>query len=459
MHKPILTITLEPTTEEPFSSILFCIANSLIKPFYPELIIGFVVLVVLLFLSALASGSEMAFFSINRQQLDELKTSNSSINKLISKILEKPKILLATILIANNFVNVGIVMLATFLTLEIFDFSHNPFLGFLIEVIVVSFVILLFGEIIPKVYANKYALNFARLMAPFVKVLIGIFYPLSYLLIKSTSIIDKRIAKRSYNLSIDELSDALDITEDTTTTDDDKKILKGIVKFGNKDVKEIMKSRLDIVAIDFETKFDDVIKQIFEHGFSRLPVYRDNFDTIVGVLYIKDILPHLNQDEYFHWQNLIRTAFFIPESKMISDLLKEFQQKKMHLAIVVDEYGGTSGIVTLEDVIEEIVGEIDDEFDTEDTSYHKIADNKYLFEGKTLLVDFCKVLGIEDSPFEQAKGESDTLAGLILELKGEIPQKNDILFFKNFEFQIIVVDNRRIKKIKVSVHESPTQNN
>lgn len=360
---------------------------------------------------------------------------------------------MATILVANNFVNVGIVIFSSFTLGSIVDFTNEPILGFILQVIIISFVILLFGEIIPKVYSTHHALKFARFIAIPLHYTIKILKPVNSILIFSTSFLNSRIHAYNSHISVDELSQALELTSQTELKDDTE-ILKGIVKFGNKSVAEIMRSRVDVVSVDIDTSYSKIMTLITETGFSRIPVFSDSFDNIKGILYIKDLLPHVLKGASFRWQSIIRPPFYVPETKKIDDLLEEFQKNKVHMAIVVDEYGGTSGIVTLEDVLEEIVGEITDEFDEEEKFYTKISDNKYMFDGKTMLNDFYKVIESEDTIFDDVKGEADTLAGLILELKGEIPVKNDTITCKNYVFTIEAVDNRRIKQIKVEIKNS-----
>jgi gliding motility-associated protein GldE len=410
-------------------------------------------MIVLLACSAMISGSEIAYFSLNPSQLKDIQESPSKSNKRIMYLLGNPKRLLATILIANNFINVAIVILSVYVTKEMFDLINYPVLAFVIQVIVVTFLILLFGEILPKMYATKNAVGFATIMTSPLQFLIRLFYPLSAILVKSTSFIDKRLAGKGINISISDLSDAIELTSDENTPEEEKKMLKGIVKFGDIDVKEIMKSRVDVVAIEMNTGFNELLKIIIDSGYSRIPVYEESFDKVRGILYVKDLLPHLDIKEGYDWHRLIRDAFFVPENKKISDLLREFQERKIHMAIIVDEYGGTSGIITLEDIIEEIVGEITDEFDIveDEISYSKIDENNYIFEGKTTINDFCKIIEIEDDIFDDVKGESDSLAGLILELEGEIPEKGTCIFHRNFEFKILASDDRRIQRIKVSV--------
>jgi gliding motility-associated protein GldE len=419
------------------------------------LVIGIVVVFLLLFFSAMISGSEIAFFSFSPANLKQIRENETGTNKIILSLLDIPKRLLATILISNNFVNVGIVILSSYLISEIFNFTDFPVLGFIIEVVVITTFILLFGEIIPKIFAAQKPVLFATVMAKPLRFLAKLFYPLGILLVKFTSVIDKRIERKGVDVSMSDLSDAIDITADENMDEEDTKILKGIVRFTDIDVKEIMKSRVDVTALDAETSFKEVLKTIIDSGYSRIPVFEETFDNVKGVLYIKDLLPHLDEKDDYNWPALLRKPFFVPENKKINDLLKEFQDKKIHLAIVVDEYGGTSGIVTLEDILEEIVGEITDEFDApeDEVDYKKINDSTYLFEGKTSINDFCKIVGIDDDIFDEVKGESDSLAGLILELEGEIPEKGSNTSFKNFVFEVYTVDERRIKEIKVTINE------
>ncbi len=408
--------------------------------------IDLVFLIILLFLllcSALVSGSEVAYFSLTPADLDKLKEKGCD---KVANLHKKPNLLLSTILITNNFVNVGIVIISTYLVNTLFDFSRNPVLGFLIQVILVTFIILLFGEIMPKLYANRAQVRTAIFMAGPLTFLTFIFRPLSLLLINSTSVISKRIAKKD-GLSIDQLSKALELTQDEEINNE-KEILEGIVRFSNIDAIDIIRPRINIIALDIEDSFEHVKNIVIEHGYSRLPVYRENLDTIEGILYVKDLLAHLKEPGNFHWQSLIRPAYFVPETKKINDLLEEFQIKKVHLAIVVDEYGGTSGIVTMEDILEEIVGEINDEYDEKEETFTRLPNNAYVFEACTLLNDFIKIVEADQDSFKDIEGEADTLAGLILEIKGELPHKNDIITYHEHKFTVLEVDNRRIKKIK-----------
>lgn len=425
------------------------------KPITISTLLGLAGIVILIGCSALISGSEVAFFSLSPNHKNELINSKSRISNLILRLIDKPKRLLATILISNNFVNIAIVILSSFLSKELFDFSLYPLIGYLFQIIIITSIILLFGEIIPKVFASYNTMKFAAFMAVPTQVIIKVFYPLSSILINSISLIDKRISKKPGDISRIDLSHAIDLTsplEINQSVIEEQKILKGIVKFGDIEVKEIMKSRMDVAAIDENLTFTELLDYIYKSGFSRIPVYRNNFDNIVGMIHIKDFLPFLGKKEY-NWKENIRPAFFVPENKRIKDLLKEFQKKKIHFAFVVDEYGGSSGIVTLEDIIEEIVGEITDEFDVEyeDFVFSRIDENNYVFEAKTSLNDFSKIVNIDDSVFDSVRGEFDTLAGLILELESRIPAKGDVIKWKNFIFKIESVDNRRIKMIRVTL--------
>ncbi len=407
-----------------------------------------VVLLLLLVCSALISGTEIAFFSITSTELDDLKEKTKG-KSTIAKLLEKPKRLLGTILITNNFINILIVLLFASLG-EFFLEGYSDRTKFIVEVILVTFLILLFGEVLPKVYANRKALVFANIMSKPVRFLSAILAPLSIPLIKLTSVIENKLGNKNNNLSVEKLSQALELTSDNATTKEEQKILEGIVTFGNTETVQIMKPRTDVCAISDSATYDEVLKIILKNGYSRNPVYQENIDNIVGVLYAKDLLVHLDKTN-FKWQDLVRKPFFVPENKKLDDLLKEFQEKKNHLAIVVDEYGGTSGIVTLEDVIEEIVGDINDEFDDEDLFYSRLDENNYIFEGKITIKDFCRVMEDDDEDkFEEEKGESETLAGLILEASGKFPKKGERINFSNYTFTIEALDKRRIKQVKVT---------
>ena len=412
-------------------------------------LIGLAVILVLLTASALISGSEVAFFALGPVALNELSNKPGRRAKTILELLGQPESLLATVLIANNFVNVSIVILSTWVSHQLFNFEAFPILGFFIQTIVITFIILLVGEIVPKVYASRFSMQFANLMAVPLQTLRMLFKPLAGVLIKSTSRVQRRLKDKKSNISLDDLSQALELTGEELV--EDEKILKGIVKFGHTDVKEIRKSRVDVLATDNTTSFSELLQIITDTGYSRIPVYVNDFDHIKGVLYVKDLLPHIGKPDTFRWQSLIRPPYFVPGNKRINDLLNEFQKQKIHLALVVDEYGGTSGLVTFEDILEEIVGEISDESDEEEMAFKQIDEGVFEFEAKTLLNDFCRALGIEDDTFESIRGEAETLAGLILELKGEIPEKGEKFTYHNYYFEVIEVDERRIQLIRVTL--------
>lgn len=405
-------------------------------------------MIVLVLISALISGSEVAFFSLNPSSKASLLENKTRKAKTLLSLLQNPEKLLATILITNNFVNVGIIVLSTFIIDNLFNFQEYKILGFVIQVVLVTSILLLFGEILPKVYASRFSLEFSKFMANPIFVLYKILTPASKLLIKSSSITQNKLAKKD-SFSIDDLSKAIDLSE--TIVKEDKDILKGIASFRHSDAKAIMKPRMDVTALDFNAKYSDLLKIAIEDGFSRIPVFEENFDNIKGVIYIKDLLPYLKEGDSFEWQNLIRDAFFIPETKKINVLLEEFRERKIHFAVVIDEYGGSSGIVTLEDILEEIVGEIQDETDEDEDFYTKINENTFVFEAKTSLNDFLRITNIDEKLIDPIKGDAETLAGLILELKAEIPKKEEEIKFKNINFKILEVDNRRIIKIQLII--------
>ena len=408
-----------------------------------------IAIIVLLICSGLISGTEIAFFSLSQTDLNEL-SSESKEENLVVKLLETPKKLLGTILITNNFINILIVLLFANLGETLFGNITNYYLKFAIEVVLVTFLILLFGEVLPKIYANRKSVQFSSFMAKPIYFLNTILTPLSVPLTSLTNIIENRLGNKNNYLSVEKLSQALELTSDDATTKDEQKILEGIVSFGNTETVQIMKPRTDVFALSDEESYEDILKKILKNGYSRNPVYSENIDNIIGVLYSKDLLAHLNK-KTFKWQKLVRKPFFVPENKKLDDLLSEFQEKKNHLAIVVDEYGGTSGIVTLEDVIEEIVGDINDEFDDDDLSYSKLDENNYIFDGKITIKDFCRVLDDEDEAlFEEEKGESETLAGFILEVSGKFPKKGEKINFKNYTFTIEALDRKRIKQVKAT---------
>jgi gliding motility-associated lipoprotein GldD len=444
-----------------FLSILLQGSPSIISPdFYIG--IGFfiesIVLVTLLFISGFISGAETAFFAITPVQFFNLKESENKRLQLVYTLLEKPKRLLATLLITVNFVNIAIVVLSSLMIEEVFDFTHHEWLGVLIQVVAVTFVIVLFCEVMPKVYATQNALRSASRSVYIIYGLDKILRPLSTILLYSTSLVDKRYGQKGYDVSVEELTHAIDITSDKSTPEEEKKILKGIARFGNIDVKQIMKSRMDVVAFDQKLKFKELIPLILEHRYSRVPVYDGSFDKVTGVLCVKDLLPFLSlkEDDTFDWRKQIRPAYFVPQSKKINDLLQEFQELKNHLAIVIDEYGGSSGIVTLEDVLEEIVGEINDEFDEEELFYSKLDERNFVFEGKTNLNDICRVMEIDRKEFDIENENIDTIAGLILEIKGSIPERNEVIKLNDISFSIESVDRKRIKRVKITLPEKNT---
>jgi putative hemolysin len=421
-----------------------------------KIVIGLLVIIILLIGSALVSASEVAFFSFTPEDLENMKTIKNKKAKAVLKLYNNPEKLLSTVLVANNTINIAVVLLAAFLSLRIFDFSSEPVFGFIINVVVITFLLLFFGEVMPKVYASRNHISIALFMAFPLTMLEKVFKPVTSLLIFSSSFVKKRTGTRRSNISMDDLSDALELTSEDFT--EDEKILKGIVNFGNINVSAIMCARIDVTAIDIKSGFDKIVPVIISSGFSRIPVYSGSFDSVKGILYAKDVLPYTNNPGSFKWQALLRPPYFVPETKKINDLLKEFQTKKIHMAVVIDEYGGTSGIVTLEDILEEIVGEITDEGDEDQLLFRKVDEKTYIFEAKILLNDFCKVFDIEEELFEEVRGESETLAGLILELTGEIPQKDQIIKYGDFVFRIESADRRRIKEIRVEIKNNDGDN-
>ena len=409
--------------------------------------------IILLFLSAFTSGSEVAFFSLSPNDLDELEESKSTTDKKIKMLREESERTLATILITNNFVNVTIIMLCNYIFARLVDFGSAVWLQFLCVTVLLTFLLLLFGEIIPKVYGRQSPLAFCRRTVGGVLFARKLFWPIENLLITSGLLTKKTMQKEQHVLSVDDLEQALELT-DNEEIKDEKSMLEGIIRFGDETAKEIMTSRQDVVDLEIRTSFPDVLKCIVENNYSRIPVYQDTTDNIRGILYIKDLLPHLDKGSTFRWQSLIRPPYFVPETKKIDDLLREFQENKVHIAIVVDEFGGTSGIVTLEDILEEIVGEINDEFDEEEKTYTRLNENTYIFEGKTLLSDFCKILDIDDDEFSEVEGEADSLAGLLLELKGDFPEIHEKIVYHCYHFEILEIEERRISRVKVVIHNS-----
>lgn len=442
---------METPDPDPYASIISSIISVVFIGIDASTLLGLAVLMVLLLLSGLISGSETAYFSLKPSDITWLKNHPQKRSLKVLSLREIPKTLLATILVANNLVNVAIVILSSFLTLKMFDFGDSVFISFLVQVVVITSLLLLLGEIMPKIYANHEPLKIALFIAPFLGFVVILFRPLSRILVSSTSFIDKRMGNKPNSISMSELSVAIDITSDESTLPEEKKMLKGIASFGEKEVTNVMKSRVNITAIDVKTSFDQLLELILNTGFSRIPVYDESLDNMLGILYIKDLLPFLNHDD-LDWVSMIRPAFFVPENKKINDLLQEFRERKIHMAIVVDEYGGTAGLLTFEDIIEEIVGEISDEFDKEsnESFFRKLSPDTFLFEGKTNLNDFCKVLELEDYFFDDVQGDSDTLAGLLLELEGRIPEKGTKTDCKDFCFEVTDADTRRIKQIKVT---------
>ena len=407
---------------------------------------------ILMIFSALASGSEIAFFSLSPNDLNEIEESNDDCDKRIMALRSESERTLATILITNNLVNVTIIMLCNYFFAHVVDFGGAVWLQFVVITVLLTFLLLLFGEIMPKVYCQQHALSVCRSISGVLTGLRRLFYPLASVLIRSGILAEKVMEKENHVLSVDDLEQALELT-DKEELKEEKNMLEGIVRFGDETAKEIMTSRQDVVDLDFRSSFTDVINCIVENNYSRIPVYQNSIDNIRGILYIKDLLPHLHKSSNFRWQSLIRPPYFVPETKKIDDLLRDFQENKVHIAIVVDEFGGTSGIVTLEDILEEIVGEINDEYDEEEQSYVRLNANTYLFEGKTLLSDFYRLLHIDDETFDEVQGDADTLAGLMLELKGDFPQVNERIDYQNFTFEAAEVDGHRIAKVKVVVHE------
>jgi gliding motility-associated protein GldE len=416
-----------------------------------SVVFGFVLLFFLLFCSALISGSEVALFSLTRTDIEKRLDAKSKRILIILSLLERPKKLLATILVANNFINIGIVILFAYLSSDLFSGIKSIILKFTIEVVIVTFLILLFGEILPKIYASRNNLKFATLMAYPIKVLDVLLSPISLPMRSITIGIHNKLGRQKSNLNVDYLSQALELTSEEDTTKEEHKILQGIVSFGNTDTKQVMRPRIDIFALNMDQKYIEILPEIIKNGYSRIPVYKENIDSIKGILYAKDLLPYLERKQ-FDWTSLIREPFFVPENKKLDDLMLEFQEKKVHLAVVVDEYGGTSGLISLEDIIEEIVGDISDEFDDEDLTYSKLDDNNFVFEGKTALKDFYKIIKIEDEEsFEENKGEAETVAGFVLEISRSFPKLNSDINFKNYVFKIEALDKKRIKLVKFTI--------
>lgn len=423
-----------------------------LQPTAGALVAGILACVLLVF-SGYASGSEIAFFSLSPNDLNELDEEKNKCDRQIMQLRENSERTLATILITNNLVNVTIIMLCNYFFEHVVSFGNAYWLHFVTITVLLTFLLLLFGEIMPKVYAGQHALSFCRFSAGGILRLSKLFQPLSGILLRSGILAEKVVQKENHILSVDDLEQALELTDENELKDE-KNMLEGIVRFGDETAKEVMTSRQDVIDLDFRSSFSDVLKCIVENNYSRIPVYQGSIDNIRGILYIKDLLPHLSKPASFRWQSLIRPPYFVPETKKIDDLLREFQENKVHIAIVVDEFGGTSGIITLEDILEEIVGEINDEYDEEEKSYTRINANTYVFEGKTLLSDFFKILDLDDETFEEVEGDADSLGGLLLEIKGDFPELHERIDYKNFTFEVTELDGHRIAKVKVVIHNN-----
>lgn len=440
---------METALDDPYPTIILLAITELPISFY--LINGFGILVLLL-ISGLVSGSEVAFFSLSHDQIQEAKNSSDKRDVHITRMVLDPKRLLATILILNNLVNIFIVTISTFATWRVVGNKDAGGVVIVVLTVCITILIIFFGEIVPKVYANHNSMRFARFTAPILAFADKLLRPISWLLMTLSNVIEKNIERKGYNLSMDEINHALEITADKEVTDEEKGMLKGIVNFSTLSVKQVMKSRIDITAIDIETDFHDLMDKVNKTGYSRIPIYTETIDKIEGILYIKDLLPHIDKTEDFKWQTLLRPAFFVPESKKIDDLFKDFQEKQVHMAIIVDEYGGISGLTTLEDVIEEIVGEINDEFDEDnEIAYNKLDPNTFIFEGKISLNDFCKITSEDPSVFDAVKRESESLGGLLLELNTKLPHAGEKINFEHFLFTVVAVDQKRIKRVRVYI--------
>ena len=415
-----------------------------------NLLLGSIGIIFLLICSAMVSAAEVALFSLSQKDLNALAEENSSKANLITKLLQRPKKLLATILVANNFSHIGVVIIFSYSANSLFESIESPLVKFIVEVVLVTFLILLFGEVLPKIYASRNNIRFSKFVATPMNILDKLLSPLSLPMRAVSVFLHEKLGRQKTNISVDQLSQALELTSTEDTSSEEQKILEGIVSFGNTDTKQVMSPRIDIFALEIEESFSEIYAKIVDKGYSRIPVYRDSIDHIEGVLFVKDLIPYINKKE-FDWNKLMREPFFVPENKKLDDLLKEFQSKKSHLAIVVDEYGGTSGLVSLEDVIEEIVGDISDEFDDENLNFSQIDDKNFLFEGKINLKDFYRIVDVDEEAFESSKGEAETLAGFILEILGNFPKKGQKIQFSNVRFAIEGVDKKRIKQIKVTL--------
>ena len=412
-----------------------------------------VITLLLLLMTAITAGAETAYFSLTAKDINYLKTKDQHTARQVIRLLEQPKMLLATIVVANSFINIAIVITTNLMVSQVISSDTNPLLWFMVQIVAVTFMLVLFGEVLPKVYATQNSMRMALFSAPVINVLIGIFRPVSRMLVSSSNYIEKRLnTKPNNNLSSEDFEHAIELTVGHTASKQEVNIFKGILKFGNITVKQIMRTRLDVGGVPHGITFPEVQAIAIDLGYSRMPVYKESLDKIAGVLHTKDFLPHVD-NEKFDWHELIRPVYFVHEGKLIEDLLKEFQQKRMHLAVVVDEFGGTSGIVTLEDIMEEIIGDIKDEFDEEDVQYKKIDDNNYLFEGKTLINDMCRLIGISSDTFDDVRDESDSLGGLILEISGKFPKKNEMVSYKEYDFTVLNLDRMRIQRVKMTINK------
>ncbi len=418
---------------------------------FVTLLLAGLIMALLIFCSGLVAGSENAFFSLPKSNIDEFGLDKTKTAKAITYLLGKPKTLLATILITNNFINIAFIIVSEWFFAQIF--TEHILIStayFVMQVVFVTFIIVFLAEVTPKIYATQNYLSFSKLMAVPMLYLSRFWRPFVWLLVKSTSIIDKRITRRGHELTVNDLEHAIDITTDTQAGSSEKEVLKNIVNFGNTDVKQIMRSRQDVKALEHDMKLEDVLKKINEWEYSRMPVYEESFDKVKGILNIKELLPHINQGPAFQWQNLIREPFYVPESKKIDDLLREFQTKRVHMAVVIDEYGGTAGIVTMEDILEEIFGEIHDEFDEDELYFSKLDENKFVFEGKTLINDMCRLMELPPDTFDPIRGETESLGGMLMEIAGRIPNLREKISWQQFEFTVEALDKRRIKRVVVS---------
>jgi len=440
-----------PEGETNFTTLLLQVSSGAFSASNVTILI--IIILVLLLMTAMTAGAETAYFSLTAKDINYLKTKETPNARQAIQLLDHPKMLLATILVANNFINIAIIITTNLLVGQFISATISPVLSFLIQVVIVTFLLVLFGEVLPKVYATQNNMRMALFSAPFIKVIGNIFRPVSGMLVSSTTYIEEKLASKPVNnISSEDFEHAIELTVGHTATREEVNIFKGILKFGNITARQIMRTRLDVSGLDYDMTFTEVQNFCIEMGYSRLPVYKESLDKIAGMIHTKDFLPH-TEDKSFDWHILIRPAYFVHENKLIEDLLKEFQLKRIHLAIVVDEFGGTSGIVTLEDIMEEIIGDIKDEFDEEDLNYKKIDDRNFIFEGKTLINDVCRIIGVPSDTFDSVRGESDSLAGLILEISGKFPAVNETVSFEQYDFTVLEVDKMRIQRIKLTINQ------